>query len=518
MMSTVLRLSGLVVALALIGGSGCGKETDPTKSLYWVQRLDDPDQQSKALQKLGSMKAVDAIPELTKRFEENEDLRAPIATTLGMIGDTSIVPTLIKGLNYKVGSGSDKRSRTLNRANSKIVEALGMLKATEGVQPIIKMLGSPNPYVRKEACRALGAIGDARAVPELNRLVKEDENMNIRRTAVEALGDIGDPGAIPVLLRAMFIEQGASLYPFASFAMFQIGKPAVQPLSEVLRGKHAEINKLAEQLNFEHGALQIKAIEVLGDLRPAELEDEFVAMFKKYDKMKDEDFPLRQLMKRNIAMALEKFGSDAAGVVLADAILKEEDFTVREFYSLAVNHVSNRSVVPKLLKAAEKGDADSRRVVIRAYTQLGTGDDLEALEKFAAELKTPKPELADAVRRITEREKVRLIAHAECKTDKVCWQKKLSDKNPRVREKAAYELGRLGAVDMIDDLIKATADEDEDARRAGIWAMFKLNVPKGIEFMEQTLLKEKGKPDYIRINEELKRLVVYLKWSLKKGA
>ena len=510
MKSSTLQLIGFLIASSLVASMGCTKESDPTKALYWIQRLDDAEHQSEALQQLGRMKAKEAIPELIKRFEANEELRAPIATTLGQIGDKSVVPTLIKGLNFQVGAGSDRRSRTLNQANSKIVEALGMLEAKEGVEPIIQMLGSLNPYVRKDACRALGDIGDPRAVPELSRVADHDENMNIRRTAVESLGDIGDPGAIPSLLRAMFIEQGASLYPFASFAMFQIGPPAVEPLLQVLRGQHAEINRLADQLNFQDGALQIKAIEVLGDLRPEGIENELIAMFRKYDRMKDEDFPLRMLMLRNIAMALEKVGGDAAGNLLADSLLQHEDFTVREFYALAINHIGNRAVLPRLLRAAQTGDSDARRVVLRAYTQLGTGEDLAALEKFGETVKAPRPEIVDAVQRIIEREKVRLEAHAECKQDKDCWERKLSDDNRRIREKAAYELGRLGAKDKVDALIKATADQDEDARRAAIWAMFQLRVPKGIDFMENTLRNERGRPDYIRINEELKRLVVFL--------
>lgn len=508
------QLLALVAASTLIATSAC-KETDPAKPAYWLQLLDDPEQQSEALQNLGKLKAKAAIPELLRRFHEDENLRAPIATTLSEIGDASVVPELVKAIDFNVGSGADKRSRAINRANTKIIEALATFKAKEGVDPAIKLLKAPNPYVRKAACQTLGALGDPRAVAELNRVASEDDNMNIRRTAIEALGDIGSPEAIPVLLRAMFIEQGVSLYPFASFALFQVGPPAVEPLLMVLRGQHEEIKKLAEQLNFEPGALEIKSLEVLGDLRPANLEAEFVELFKKYDKQDDKKFPLRQLAKRNLAMALEKFGTAPSAKLLADALVAEVDFSVREFYALAVNHISVRSVLPQLLKAAEKGDADARRVVIKAYTQLGLGPDLPALEKYAQALKTDKPETTDAVRKVVEREKVRLIAAAECKGDAACWAGKLGDPNPRVREKATYELGRLDARQYLDKLVEQTGDDDEDARRAAIWTMFRFKDPRGIEAMEKTLAEEHGKPDYIRINEELRRLVVFLKWQRK---
>jgi tetratricopeptide (TPR) repeat protein len=57
--------------------------------------------------------------------------------------------------------------------------------------------------VRREAARALGQIGDERAVEPLVQALGEDEETNVRRAAAEALGQIGDERAVEPLMWAL---------------------------------------------------------------------------------------------------------------------------------------------------------------------------------------------------------------------------------------------------------------------------------------------------------------------------
>jgi HEAT repeat protein len=78
------------------------------------------------------------------------------------------------------------------------VEALGKTKSPEAVNPLLSVLfNDRDRAVREDAVRALGQIGDARAVEFLVTAMKEP---GLRPLAVEALGRIGDRRAVLVLI------------------------------------------------------------------------------------------------------------------------------------------------------------------------------------------------------------------------------------------------------------------------------------------------------------------------------
>jgi hypothetical protein len=59
----------------------------------------------------------------------------------------------------------------------------------------------PDPDVRREGVRALGALRDQEAVPLLRRLAEADPSPGVRREAAWALGALGDREALPLLRR-----------------------------------------------------------------------------------------------------------------------------------------------------------------------------------------------------------------------------------------------------------------------------------------------------------------------------
>jgi HEAT repeat protein len=78
------------------------------------------------------------------------------------------------------------------------VEALGKTRSPEAVDPLLSVLfNDRDRAVREDAIRAIGQIGDARAVEFLVTVMKEP---GLRPLAVEALGLIGDRSAVPVLI------------------------------------------------------------------------------------------------------------------------------------------------------------------------------------------------------------------------------------------------------------------------------------------------------------------------------
>ncbi|MCX7925838.1 MAG: HEAT repeat domain-containing protein, partial [Fimbriimonadales bacterium] len=86
------------------------------------------------------------------------------------------------------------------------VRTLAEEKTPLAVEELISALRDPTPEVRREAAKALGAIGDPRAVPALLQVLK-DPASDLALEAAEALGAIGSPDATEELTTLLDAER-----------------------------------------------------------------------------------------------------------------------------------------------------------------------------------------------------------------------------------------------------------------------------------------------------------------------
>lgn len=481
----------VVVSVALL--SACG-ETDPAKPEYWIARLDDAKEGEEAARKLGELRDPKGTAPLIKVLETNPKLKPLAAQSLGMIGDAQAIPALIAALDPEAGAGSDEVTRTKQRANERALIALGELKAKAASEQVLKFyVRARDPNVRQAAIRAMGQIGDPKFVPVLSDIVEQDENMFLKRIAAEGLGDIGDPAGVDALVWGMYYEKGASIYPACSFALYQIGAPAIPALLATLQGKNAKVNKLAEERGFVEGAVAVKAIEVLGDLRAKSAED---AILKQWDAVKNE--VTRPIVRRSVAMALAQLGGGRA-VALLGKNAAEPAADMRQIIVDALNELSDRAALPALLAAAKTGDDEAKRIAFQAFTRLGDSREFAAASALAKGNEAFGKEL------------VRLQAAKECGENFDCWLGKLRDKDPKVRERAALALGRLGDKKAGEALAAAVKDDNLEARYAIVWALHRAGSPGQVAALEKVYAAEKGQLYYVRVNEYLRRLIVNLK-------
>ena len=66
---------------------------------------------------------------------------------------------------------------------------------------LIHALQDPSPTVRTNAATALGRVGDRDAVMPLTRLI-DDGKVEVSKSAIKALGAIGEPRALPAVIQA----------------------------------------------------------------------------------------------------------------------------------------------------------------------------------------------------------------------------------------------------------------------------------------------------------------------------
>jgi HEAT repeat protein len=97
----------------------------------------------------------------------------------------------------------------------------------DAVPSLVDMLqGDPVHDLRLAAAYSLGAVGDARAVPELiESLRTSDDDPGMQLVIAKALGKIGDPRAVQALAEVMQGGLSRCLSVAASKALERIGTP-----------------------------------------------------------------------------------------------------------------------------------------------------------------------------------------------------------------------------------------------------------------------------------------------------
>jgi HEAT repeat protein len=532
-------LACIIAVPLLVVLTGCPAPTDPNTSEYWIYKLDNKRERNEALKQLGKIGDKKALPHVIEWFEKEGEWQPDAAYALGQLGDKSVVPKLVAAIDYQVGTGRDRITRNKNRTNINAVRALAMLKATEATDNMIKLLDTHEPTVREATIKSLGKLGDPKAVDALIKVAKNDKEPFLRKTAIQALGDIADAKAIPTLIEMLFIEvPGISFYNEARYSLIQMGDAAIPELMKTLKreNKTVEAITLSDGRNIGEGAIEAKAGSVLGYLKAAQAEqlmlDALNRLYGIYSKAMKNDMAIFGSVPgaiRELCYAVGNLGTKNAVKALTP-IASDPDENVRETATDALTQIGDRTVVKALLIAARDGSAKSRRFAMQAASRLGTGDDLGAFDALAkAPMKEKKKgkakkkgkeggedEDANIMKKMVERERVRLLAAQECKEDITCWRGKLKDQDPRVRDKAAWELGYLGGKDARGDLLAALEDDSAVVRMAAVLSLGRIGGADPAK-LEEIHDKYAKKLDYAGVNLELKRLIAHLKAEARKG-
>jgi HEAT repeat protein len=149
----------------------------------WIVRM----HAAKALGRIQNPQAVGPLVPLLQ--DKVKAVREEASTALAAIGEAAL-SSLLDALTHV---------EWLVRLHA--VEALGKTKSPEAVVPLLSVLfNDRDRAVREDAVRALGQIGDPRAVEFLVTVMREP---GLRPLAVEALGEIGDRRTVPVLINVL---------------------------------------------------------------------------------------------------------------------------------------------------------------------------------------------------------------------------------------------------------------------------------------------------------------------------
>lgn len=517
------------MSLALVLSS-C--EDNPALPETWDKRITGTKSTKEKLKLVESLRSgkymsPEMVPMLEKRLEgeKKPEVKAVIARVLGEAKQASSIEALVNAIEP---AATDSDAKTMNK---EIAVALGRIGDPKAAPALVKLLKTKDNYT---VIAAIEALGDMKAKESFDALyfIGTDDAIEpfITKKAIIALGDMGDPRAVPGLVRAMFKERkGISFYGESSFALYQLGKPAADVLVPVVDGKDKELLDWAAKNNVKDIALLAKGVQVLGDLHDRRAEKSIVS----YLNYKSEFDDIKLIMRMRAADALGRMRSKE-GVRPLAALLDEEEPNARKEYVWSLARIGGKEAVGKLVETAGKGGWLAREESMRGVAMLG--EDPAVFDKFAAaeqklfeaecKYDAESDEGCKDVPAAVEKHKAKILTYknrataaAECKSDGACWVKHLDSKDEGTRERAAYEIGRSGNGALIDELMKRLPEKNLDTRLAIIQGADWLiddskeameQARKGLPALEQQVTDERGKTEFVKVNEDLRRLLTKL--------
>lgn len=224
------------------------------------------------------------------------------------------------------------------------------IKFEGAFEDVINALHSPDEEVREEAARALGELGDPRAVEPLIGLLA-DENRYVRREAAKSLGKIGDERAIVPLINALKDED-------------RYGREgAAEGLGDMGEKAFPHLVSAMEDADWHVRMGAAVALRLIGDRK---------ALPVLIRAMQDEN----RFVRREVIKSLGRIGDHSVIDTLV-AALKDPDRSVRLRAVSALSKCNDPRVVEPLIEALNDEDSGVRLRVIRALEEI---DDQRAVE------------------------------------------------------------------------------------------------------------------------------------------
>lgn len=346
-----------------------------------------------ALGEIGNESAVDPLVDALRDLDP--DMRRSAADALVKIGPKSLEP-LLKLL--------DEREEFIRR---EAIRALGLLGQAEAITPLVNLLRTREAD-RSHVAKALMELGWQPSAPEDRILFSfargkfdepvaegrsavspliaalSEKSVDVRKSSARALGEIGDARAVEPLIAALS-DPSSVVREAAARALGNLGDTrAIEPLSAALADEEHHVRPVAA-----------KSLGQIGDLRAI---DALAAALM--DK--------RPMLRKSAAEALVKLGPEAMGpllealhdpenhtrIVAVEALgqlgdpravgplsmaLKDKEDVVRKEAVRALVNIRDPFIMDPLMGALHDASLEVRQEAIRALGNIGDPFTVQAL-------------------------------------------------------------------------------------------------------------------------------------------
>jgi hypothetical protein len=292
-----------MLALAVMAGSAC-KEPDPNKFETHTERIKEADKRPQGFSGLETLVKTVAtsqdnadllqefvdkvVPVFEEIWDEAEEQQPKMLQMCLDIGHPGCAPVWNKAI--MLDGSAEARDKTILA-----LEGVRKAKADGSLDTVIatleKLIADPKNdggeragEVRGLLVDTLAAIGSPKALPVLISSLEQPEDkqpVGVHRKVADALGTIGDPSAVDALLTATYRVPDAftstNIGERVKIALAAIGEPAVPRVVAMLKGEHAEVQKLAAQHSHDQVNVQQTAGVYLGAIGSAKATADLIA-------------------------------------------------------------------------------------------------------------------------------------------------------------------------------------------------------------------------------------------------
>jgi len=382
--------------------------------------------------------------------------RGAIPLLLQALGDTDwrVRKTAVEGLvafgGDDVTSGLVQRLSAEDNAGARnsSIEALAQIGAA-AVGPLLPLLDTRDPDVRKFAVDVLGDIRDARAVPGLLAKLNDDDE-NVRVAAAEALGKLRDRRAVDALVGCLSSADQSWLDYAAAEALGEIGdERALGPLMAAL-GRSSLREPVLESLGKIGNVSTLPPlINGLADPLRIVREASVAALAAVYRKSIPAD-------RAKVVDAVRAGITDRA-LPFLEELIDTSGGDLQKSAVAVLGWTGRPAAVPKLLALLR--DEDMEEPVAHALRDMGQECVPPLLARLGDDNVLVRRAVAMVLGEFGRREAEDALLSM------------LDDENGHVRGAAAESLGRLASRKAVEPLVKLLQDEYENVQECAIRAL-----------------------------------------------
>ena len=288
------------------------------------------------------------------------------------------VQGLIKALLYKKDSTEGEHFRVRRTA----AKALGEIGDPRAVEPLISMLKDKSSSVREATAAALEVLGDPRAVEPLIATLLDSDG-KVRESSAQALGKIGDARVVAPFVSVLKSENSKAIRMIAMEKLGQMRDArAVEPLIAVLKDRESGLCDLAAKALGEIGAPAIEAIlaELKNKNNDAKIRKKMVEALDGigWKPGLDETGACYWMEKEDYSKCAA-IGAEAVGPLISS--FESDNKTAPVFAARALKEIGTSAVEPLIAVLQKEGSQASRQLIIEV---LGTLGDVRATDPLVA--------------------------------------------------------------------------------------------------------------------------------------